>query len=115
MSNTHEKIDDLLESLEEQKKNLIAASLVAKAELLDGLESLQEKLDDVDTDEIRMKLMLAKIKVLEEWDEVEEKFETLGSKAKEIALASESEIKEGWEAAKDLAGDVEERVKKYFS
>lgn len=115
MTTSHEKIEDLLEALEEQKKNLIAASLVARQELLEGLDHLEDKVDDIDTDEIKMKLILAKLKVLEEFDELEEKFEELGGKAKVVADATEDEIKDGWVAAKKVVKDIEEKVTSYFT
>jgi len=113
------QLDELLKAVEEKKKTIQASAIVAKNEFLEKLDTLEDKvddtLDDIDTDAIKMKLTLAKLKVLEEWDEIEEKISTLGDKAKEIAEASEDEVKEGWETVKELAGNVEEKISKFFS
>ncbi len=115
MAINHEKIEDLLAALEDQKRNLIAASLIAKQELLEGLDTLEEKIEDIDTDELKMKLVLAKLKVLEEFDELEERFEQLGAKAKVVAEATEEEIQQGWRTTKNIAKDIEEKVKQFFA
>lgn len=112
-------LDDLLDAVEEKKKNLQASAIVAKNEFLETLDNLEEKvedkIEDIDTDSLKMKLTLAKLKILEEWDEIEDKIDNLGGKAKEIAESSEDEIKEGWESVKELAGNIEDKISKFFS
>ncbi len=113
------QLDELLSAVEEKKKSIQSSAIIAKNEFLDKLETLsesvEEKIDDIDTDTIKMKLTLAKLKILEEWDEIEDKISNLGSKAKEIAEASEDEVKEGWESVKDFAENVEEKITKFFT
>ncbi len=112
-------LDDLLDAVEEKKKNLQASAILAKNEFLETLDNLEEKvedkIEDIDTDSLKMKLTLAKLKILEEWDEIEDKIDNLGGKAKEIAESSEDEIKEGWESVKELAGNIEDKISKFFS
>ena len=112
-------LDDLLDAVEKKKKSLQASAVVAKNEFLESLDNLEEKVEDkikdIDTDSLKMKLTLAKLKILEEWDEIEDKIDNLGGKAKEIAESSEDEIKEGWESVKELAENVEEKISKFFS
>lgn len=115
MSDTDKQLDALLAAVEEKKKSIQAAALIAKAEFLNALDSVEEKVDDIDTDSIKMRLVLAKLKIQEEWDEIEEKLEGLGGKAKEIANSSEDEVKEGWASTKEIAGNIEKRIKKFFA
>ncbi len=115
MTDSNKQLDTLLTALEEKKKNIMAAALVAKQEFLDALENVEEKIEDIDTDSLKMRLTLAKLKVLEEWDDIEEKIENLGGKTLEIAKSSEDEVKEGWEKAKQVAGDIEQRISNFFS
>jgi hypothetical protein len=115
MSNTDKQLEALLDAVEEKKKSIQAAALIAKTEFLDALDAVEDKIDDIDTDSLKMRLVLAKLKVQEEWDEIEEKLEGLGGKAKEIAESSEDEIKDGWESTKKIAGDIEQRITKFFT
>ena len=119
MSDLKKQLDDLLEAVEDKKKTLQASAIVAKNEFLDAVDNLEDKvedkIDDVDTDALKMRLTLAKLKIQEEWDELEEKMDSLGEKAKEIAESSEDEIKEGWSTMKELAGDLEDKISKFFS
>ena len=119
MKDTNQQLDDLLTAVEDKKKNIQDASSQAKAEFLEALDSMGA-LDSLDnqadgTDSLNIKLTLAKLKIQEEWDEIEEKLENLGSKAKKVADYSEEEVKERWDAAKKMVGDVEKRISKFFS
>lgn len=115
MSDTNKQLDTLLNALDEKKKTIQAAALAAKQEFLEALDNVEEKIDDIDTDSLKMRLTLAKLKVQEEWDEVEEKIENLGNKTKEIAQSSEEDVKEGWQKAKQIAGDIEKRITQFFT
>jgi len=115
MSDTSKQIDALLAAAEDKKKSVQAAAKIAKIEFLNALDDLEDKYEDIDKDALKMKLLLAKLKVLEEWDEIEEKLEGFGDKAKEIAKSSEEEVKKGWDSTKNLKGDIEKRIKKFLS
>jgi hypothetical protein len=115
MSDTSEKLEALLAAAEDKKKAVIAAAMIAKADFLNALDGLEDKYEDIDKDALKMKLLLAKLKVLEEWDEIEEKLEGFGDKAQEIAKYSEEEAKKSWNATKELTGDIEKRIKKFLS
>ena len=110
----HLNLDSIMEMLEEQKKNVIAAALVAKHEFLDTMDKVEETIDDIDTDEIKMKAVMAKLKIMEELEEIQEKLEGLGDKAKDVADASSDEIKESWDAAKKVAAKAEDKVSEIF-
>jgi len=115
MHETSKKLDALLDAVEDKKRSVQAAALLAKTEFLSALDGVEDKYDDIDKDALKMKLLLAKLKVLEEWDEIEEKLEGFGHKAREIAISSEEEVKKGWDSAKELEGDIEKRIKKFLS
>ncbi len=119
MSDLKKQLDDLLTAVEEKKKTMQASAIVAKNEFLEKLDNLEEKVEDqtedIDTDALKMRLTLAKLKIQEEWDELEDKMEHLGGKAREIAESSEDEIREGWQAMKELAGNIEDKLSKFFS
>ena len=110
--NTADK--DGLAAAEDKKKSVQAAAKIAKIEFLNALDDLEDKYEDIDKDTLKMKLLLAKLKVLEEWDEIEEKLEGFGSKAKEIAKSSEEEVKKGWDSTKNIKGDIEKESKNSF-
>jgi len=115
MHETSKKLDAFLDAVDDKKKSVQAAALVAKTDFLSALDSVEEKFEDIDKDALKMKLLLAKLKVLEEWDEIEEKLEGFGDKAREIAISSEDDVKKGWESTKELKGDIEKRIRKYLS
>jgi len=119
MSDLKKQLDDLLTAVEEKKKTMQASAIVAKNEFLEKLDNLEEKVEDqtedIDTDALKMRLTLAKLKIQEEWDELEDKMEHLGGKAREIAESSEDEIREGWQSMKELAGNIEDKLSKFFS
>lgn len=115
MNDTHKQLDALFAAVEDKKKTVQAAALIAKVEFLEALDTIEDKFEDIDKDTLKMKLLLAKLEVLEEWDEVEEKLEGFGDKAREIAKSSEEEVKKGWNSTKELKGDIEKRISKFFS
>ncbi len=115
MSDTHKQLEVLFAAVDEKKKSVQAAAMIAKVEFLDALDGIEDKIEGIDKDALKMKLLLAKLKVLEEWDEIEEKLEGFGDKAREIAKSSEEEVKKGWDASKELKGDIEKRIRKFLS
>ena len=115
MSSTSKQLDALLAAAEDKKKSVQATAIIAKTEFLNAVDGLEDKYENIDRDALKMKLLLAKLKVLEEWDEIEERLESFGDKAKEVAKSSEEEVKKGWESTKELKGDIEKQISKFLS
>ncbi|MBU0656013.1 MAG: hypothetical protein KJ914_12910 [Gammaproteobacteria bacterium] len=114
MSNKPLTVDTLLEMLEDQKRTIRAAIRAAREEILDAAEKIEGKIEDIDTDSLKMKLVVAKLKAQEEWDEFEEKLGELGGKAKEVAQATEAEAKQAWDAARELTNQTVEKASDLF-
>lgn len=114
MSDKPLSIDALMEMLENQKRTVRAAIKAAREEILEAADKIEDKIEDIDTDSLKMKLTLAKLKAQEEWDEFEETLAGLGGKAKEISQATEEEAKEAWSAAKDLTNQTVEKASDLF-
>ncbi len=105
-----EKFANLVEELKEEKKELEIRLRIAKLEIEEGLEELQEKY--ANKDEWRVRMHLAKLEMEEEWDKIEEKLAQLKDKAGELVDASEDKVHEGWELAKKLREEVKEGITK---
>jgi tetrahydromethanopterin S-methyltransferase subunit G len=80
MTDKESHFDSLMEILDNQKRNVSAAVFAAREELRDMLDTIEERFDDFDSNEIALKLKIAKLKALEELDELEEKLEGIADK-----------------------------------
>ncbi len=110
MIDLKQKFAHLIEELKEEKKDLEIKLQIAKLDLEEGVEHLEEKY--ADKDEWRVRMHLAKLEMEEEWDKVEEKLEGLKHKAGELVDASEDKLHEGWEAARKLGEEVKQGIAK---
>jgi hypothetical protein len=105
-----EKFANLMQELKDEKKDLEIKLQVAKLEMQEGWEGLQEKY--ANKDEWRVRMHLAKLEMEEEWDKLEEKLEGMKEKAGELVDVSEDKLHDGWETAKKLGDEVKEGIAK---
>ena len=110
MIDLKEKFTHLVEELKDEKKELEIKLQVAKLEVQEGWENLEEKY--ADKDEWRVRMHLAKLEMEEEWDKVEEKLEGLKEKAGELVDVSEDKLHEGLEAAKKIGSEIKQGISK---
>lgn len=80
MTDKENHFESLMEMLDDQKRNVSAAVFAAREELRDMLDTIEERFEDFDSDEIALKLKIAKLKALEELDELEEKIEGIADR-----------------------------------
>ena len=74
----------------------------------DRKEWLDELLEDLkqERDELRVRVHLAKLEANEEWQDLEDKWETLQSKAKAVAKATTDSAEDVGEAVKGLGKEI---------
>ena len=108
MIDLKEKLSTLVEELKEEKKDLEIKLQIAKLEVEEGLENLEEKY--ANKDEWRVRMHLAKLEMEEEWDKIEEKLEHLKGKTSELVDVSEEKLQEGWALAKKLGDEVKQGI-----
>ncbi len=110
MIDLKEKFSNLVEELKEEKKDLEIKLKIAKLEVEEGWEKLEEKYGN--KDEWRVRMHLAKLEMEEEWDKIEEKLDDLKHKASGLVDSSEEKLHEGWEAARKLGEEVKQGIAK---
>lgn len=110
MVDVKQAMHKLVEELSDEKKDLEIKLQVAKLELEDEFDELQEKY--ANKDEWRVRMHLAKLELEEEWDKLEEKLEQLKTKAGKVTDASEEKLQEGLELAKSLGDEIKQGLGK---
>ena len=106
MIDLKEKFSQLVQELKDEKKELEIKLQVAKLDVLEGWENLEEKY--ADKNEWRVRMHLAKLEMEEEWDKLEEKLEGLKDKSGELVDISEDKLQEGLEVAKKIGGEIKQ-------
>ena len=89
----------IIEELEEQKKMIMSAA-----------QSAKENIEESDIDEVKMKVVGVKLKIMEELEEIQQMLNNLGDKTKEIVDTSEDDLQESWNAAKKMVAKTEDAV-----
>ena len=104
----------IIEELEEQKRMVMSAAELAKKDFLHTMEDVEENLEelDVDVNEVKIKATVVKHKLMEELEEIQQMLSELdlSDKTKEIVNASQEDLQESWDAAKEVIGKAEDKM-----
>lgn len=104
----------IIAELEEQKKTVISVAVSVKNDFMATVEEIEETIEEIDADEVKMKAVVAKLKIMEELEEIQHMLSDLGSKTKKMVDASPDEIQESWDTAKKHMANVEDKVAEVF-
>lgn len=105
-----ETVDSVMSHLDAEKDELVKKVETSKNAVLDGLENLTGKADGLkfDRDELRVRMHLAKLEMLEEWDKMDERFSSLRGNVSEVT-------DEVLDTAKNIGSDIREGLSKIRS
>jgi hypothetical protein len=92
----------IIEELEEQKRMIMSVVQTG------------ENTEEVDAGEVKIKVKVVKLKVMEELKVIQQMLNDLGDKTKEVVDTSQDDLQESWDAAKKVMANAEDKVAEIF-